>query len=68
MSPSVSVHSMNICDAKEIPFIDVRWDAETKPPVINMHPHPDVLATIFVDLIRAWNWKGFTILYESGKF
>lgn len=61
------MHCMNICDAKEIPFIDVRWDADTKPPVINMQPHPDALAAVFVDLVRAWNWKGFTILYESGN-
>lgn len=65
-SPSSAQHCLNICDAKEIPFIDVRVDIETKPPVINMQPHPDALAIVFVDLIRAWDWKGFTILYESG--
>lgn len=58
---------MNICDVKEIPYIDVKWDADTKPPVINMHPHPDAVAQIFVDLIKAWDWKGFTIIYESGE-
>lgn len=58
---------MNICDAKEIPYIDVKWDSDTKPPVINMHPHPDAVAQIFVDIIKAWDWKGFTIIYESGK-
>lgn len=59
---------MNICDAKEIPYVDFKWDAETVPPVINMHPHPDAIASIFVDLIREWDWKGFTIVYESGKY
>lgn len=67
ISPSVSMHCMNICDAKEIPFVDVRWDSETKPPVINMQPHPYEQAKIIVDLIKMWGWKGFTILYESGK-
>lgn len=66
-SPSSSTHCMNICDAKEIPYIDVKWDADTKPPVINMHPHPDAIAQIFVDIIKAADWKGFTVVYESGK-
>lgn len=66
-TPSSSAHSMNICDVKEIPYIDVNFDANTSPPVINMHPHPDAVAQVFVDLIKAWNWEGFTIVYESGK-
>lgn len=61
------MHSINICDAKEIPFIDVRWDMETTPPVINMQPHPHEQARIIVDLIKLREWNGFTILYESGK-
>lgn len=65
---SSATHAMNICDAKEIPFIDLRYDAATQPPVINVHPHPDTLAQIFVDLIRAYEWKGFTILYETGEY
>lgn len=67
MSASASMHCTNICDAKEIPYVDFRWDAETRPPVINMMPHPDALAHLFVSMVRAWNWKGFTILYESGE-
>lgn len=67
MSASTSMHCTNICDAKEIPYVDFRWDANTKPPVINMMPHPDAMARVFVDLVRAWKWKGFTILYESGE-
>lgn len=60
-------HAMNVCDVKEIPYIDLRWDSQTSLPVINLHPHPDTLAEIFVDLIRANNWKSFTILYETSK-
>lgn len=65
-TPSSSAHCINVCDTKEIPYIDVKLDADTMPPVINMHPHPDALANVFVDLIKAWDWKGFTIVYESG--
>lgn len=60
-------HAINICDYKEIPYIDTRWDVHTKPPVINMHPHPHVIADLVADLVKAWEWQGFTILYESGK-
>ncbi|KAG4072066.1 hypothetical protein HA402_015565 [Bradysia odoriphaga] len=67
-TPSSSAHSMNICDVKEIPYIDVKFDADTSPPVINMHPHPDAVAQIFVDMIKAWNWEGFTIVYESAAW
>lgn len=63
----VSVHCMNICDAKDVPYIDFRWDADTRPPVINMQPHPDALAALLVDLIRAYDWDGYTIVYETGR-
>lgn len=66
-SPSSASHCMNVCDAKEIPYIDVKWDADTKPPVINMHPHPDVMMYVFIDIIKKFEWKGFTIVYESGN-
>lgn len=66
-APSSTSHCTNICDAKEIPYIDLKWDADTKPPVINMHPHPDTLARVFVDLIKSRKWAGFTIVYESGN-
>lgn len=68
LSASASMHCTNICDSKDIPYVDFRWDADTKPPVINMQLHPDTLALVFVDLVKAWNWKGFTILYESGEY
>lgn len=52
----------------EIPYVDFRSDVDTRPPVINMMPHPNVMASVFVDIIRAWNWKGFTILYETASW
>lgn len=66
-APMVSVHCMNVCDAKDIPYVDFRWDADTRAPVINMQPHPDALAALLVDLISAFGWDGFTIIYETGK-
>ncbi|KAG4072100.1 hypothetical protein HA402_015599 [Bradysia odoriphaga] len=67
-APSSASHCMHICDAKEIPYIDIKWDADTKPPVVNMYPHPDAIANIFIDLVREWDWKGFTIVYESASW
>lgn len=58
---------MNLCDAKEIPYIDVNLDPDTKPPVINVHPHPEAIAQVFVDLVNASNWQGFTVIYETGN-
>lgn len=52
----------------EIPYVDFRSDVETRPPVINMMPHPAVMASVFVDLVRAWGWQGFTILYETASW
>lgn len=68
LSATASMHCTNICDSMDIPYVDFRWDADTKPPVINMQLHQETLALVFVDLVRTWNWKGFTILYESGGF
>ncbi|KAG4072084.1 hypothetical protein HA402_015583 [Bradysia odoriphaga] len=67
-SPYTSSHCMNICDAKEIPYIDVTLDPDTKPPVINLHPHPEAIAQMFVDIINASDWRGFTIVYESAPW
>lgn len=67
-APPTALHTLNICDAKEIPYVDYRSDADTRPPVINMQPHPDAMAQLFVDLIVAWDWQGFTILYESAPW
>jgi glutamate receptor, ionotropic, invertebrate len=54
----------NICDIKEIPLLETRLD-ETFKHVINLHPTPESLGKVFMDLIKLWNWKGFTILYED---
>ncbi|CAD7092220.1 unnamed protein product [Hermetia illucens] len=63
-----STHAMSICDAKEVPYIDTRWDAETKLPTINIHPHPANIILAIRDLVNSYEWKGFTILYESGPY
>ncbi|XP_025421717.1 glutamate receptor ionotropic, kainate 3-like isoform X3 [Sipha flava] len=57
----------SICDYKEIPHIQTRWDINQKRGScqINLYPHPSTLAEAFIDLITALNWQSFTIIYEN---
>lgn len=57
----------SICDTKEIPHIEARWNADQERGscLVNVFPYPDILSKIFVDLVKTWQWKGFTILYED---
>ncbi|KAM7360866.1 glutamate ionotropic receptor kainate isoform 2-T4 [Cochliomyia hominivorax] len=62
-------HAMSVCDAKELPFIDTRWDFGAQLPTINLHPHPSMLALVLKDLVTSLGWDGcFTIIYESGEY
>ncbi|XP_039445715.1 glutamate receptor ionotropic, kainate 2 isoform X2 [Culex pipiens pallens] len=67
-SPKAAVHVQSICDEKEMPHIETRWDAYTRLPTINIHPHPHILGRVFLDLVVAFEWKDFTIIYESGPW
>ncbi|VVC31772.1 Ionotropic glutamate receptor, L-glutamate and glycine-binding domain,Receptor, ligand binding [Cinara cedri] len=57
----------SICDYKEIPHIQTRWDINQKRGScqINLYPHPSTLSKALVDLISAINWESFTIIYEN---
>ncbi|XP_037948866.1 glutamate receptor ionotropic, kainate 2-like isoform X1 [Teleopsis dalmanni] len=61
-------HAMSICDAKELPFIDTRWDFNAQLPTINLHPDPSQLAIALKDLVVGLEWTSFTIIYETGEF
>ncbi|XP_065092480.1 glutamate receptor ionotropic, kainate 2 isoform X2 [Ochlerotatus camptorhynchus] len=67
-SPTAAVHVNSICDEKEMPHIETRWDAHTRLPILNIHPHPTILGRVFLDLVVAFEWKDFTIIYESGPW
>lgn len=66
-SISSAFHAMNICDAKEIPYINTYMDedATSKSTVLNMHPHLSTLTQLLLDFVNASDWKRATILYES---
>lgn len=57
----------SICDAKEIPYVETRWDDQQRrgSALVNIHPYPAVMSRAYVEVVKAWNWKTFTILYED---
>jgi ionotropic glutamate receptor len=68
VSANAATHVQNICDAKEMPFLETRYDPYTEQPVINLHPHPSTLAHLYADLVDAFGWTSFTIVYESAPW
>lgn len=59
----------SICDAKEIPHIITRWNQNVLrgSTTINLYPHPPVLSRAYFDIITAWDWNTFTVLYENNE-
>lgn len=64
-SPVASAHIANMCDAKEIPFIDTYMDFDSKTTTINLYPSQDTLSRLLIDVVNKYEWKDFTILYEA---
>lgn len=65
-SPSSAVHVHSILDAKDMPHIEVRPHSTTAVKALNIHPDQRAIRKVFVDLVKTFDWKGFTIVYESG--
>ncbi|BET00801.1 kainate selective glutamate receptor activity [Nesidiocoris tenuis] len=68
-SPATSNHVQSLCDTMEIPHISARWDPHQRRSscLINLYPHPSVLAQASADIVRAWDWSGFTLLYDDSN-
>lgn len=62
------MHIQSVCDAKEVPHIDIRYDPVHTSTSINLYPDASALGTAYYDIIQAYGWKSFTILFESGEF
>lgn len=58
-----------MCDALEIPHIENRWDfqLERDDLSINLYPRAKIISRALADLVRAWDWKDFAILYEENE-
>lgn len=61
-----SKHLLNMCDEKEIPFIEI-YD-HIKPTAFNLYPNSEAIAHALHDIIDAYEWTSFTLLYESGDY
>ncbi|KAJ8944593.1 hypothetical protein NQ318_006007 [Aromia moschata] len=59
----------SICDAKEVPHITTKYNhfAPRDGTEINFHPHPPTLSMAYFDVVMAWEWKSFTVLYEDNE-
>lgn len=55
----------NICDAKEIPYIDTYMDIEAKTSRVNLYPSQITLSQLLIDIVNMYEWQDFTILYEA---
>lgn len=69
LAQSPAMHVQSICDALEIPHIETRWAFELQRDdlSINLYPPPSFLTRAFNELIKAWSWKTFAIVYEENE-
>lgn len=51
-----------------MPHIEVRPDAQAEIRSLNIHPDPATIRKALIDLVKIFDWEGFTIIYESGMF
>uniref|UniRef100_A0A1B0FM60 Uncharacterized protein n=1 Tax=Glossina morsitans morsitans TaxID=37546 RepID=A0A1B0FM60_GLOMM len=63
----LSCHINSICDALDIPHIEIRADAEhtAREFSINLHPFQDIINDAFLDIIHYLNWTKVAILHEN---
>ncbi|XP_014479807.1 PREDICTED: glutamate receptor ionotropic, kainate 2 isoform X3 [Dinoponera quadriceps] len=68
-SAHTASHVQSICDTMEIPHLETRWDYRIRRQscLVNLYPHPTTLSKAYVDLVKAWGWKSFTIIYENNE-
>ncbi|KAJ9588777.1 hypothetical protein L9F63_017936 [Diploptera punctata] len=64
---TTSSQVQSICDTMDIPHIETSWDTNQQRQdfLVNLHPHPSTLAKLYAELVTAWGWQKFTILYED---
>ncbi|CAH0553020.1 unnamed protein product [Brassicogethes aeneus] len=62
-----SSYIQSICDRKEIPHVEIHSDPklDRRYCSVNLHPHPTVLANVYLDLVKAFGWHKMIILYEK---
>ncbi|XP_011303607.1 glutamate receptor ionotropic, kainate 2 isoform X4 [Fopius arisanus] len=65
--PILGQHIHSICDALDIPHLEVRLDldAEAKEFSINLHPAQALLNSAYQDVMFFLNWTKVAIIYED---
>lgn len=68
-SAHAASHVQSICDTMEMPHLETRWDYRLRREscLVNLYPHPTTLSKAYVDIVKAWGWKSFTIIYENNE-
>ncbi|GBM80366.1 Glutamate receptor ionotropic, kainate 2 [Araneus ventricosus] len=61
------MHVQSICDAIDIPHVETRWDFQLQRAdmSINLFPRPSVLSQAYVDLVKIWGWRSFSLVYDE---
>nr|QRN45439.1 ionotropic glutamate receptor kainate 2-like isoform X3 [Carausius morosus] len=69
MSGETSNIVQSICDSKDVPHIEARWDVNQHREafLVNLYPYKGAFGKVFVDLVRYLEWKRFTIIYEDAN-
>lgn len=65
----LNVWQIATCLLSQIPHLETRWDYRLRREscLVNLYPHPSTLSKAYVDLVNAWRWKSFTIIYETNE-
>ncbi|KAE8751691.1 hypothetical protein FOCC_FOCC001539 [Frankliniella occidentalis] len=65
--PLLGTHVHSVCDALDIPHLEVRLDPDThyREFSINLHPSQDMLNRAFIDLMGFLNWTKVAVIYEE---
>ncbi|XP_046669515.1 glutamate receptor ionotropic, kainate 2-like [Homalodisca vitripennis] len=68
-SPDTTDHVQSVCDTKEIPHVEQRWDIRQRRGscLINLYPHPSSIAKALADLVTAFKWGSFTVIFDQSE-
>lgn len=69
ISEITAMHTRSICDALEIPHLQVHWDIEARTDALslNLYPRPEVLSKAYIDVVKGLGWDDFAIVYDNNE-
>lgn len=68
-SDITSLTVRSVCDALEIPHIEMQPDIESRHDAlsINLYPRPEKMAKAYLDIVNGLGWESFAIAYENNE-